>query len=508
MDEALQYVYKVQKEIALLSGVSELLFWDEKTHMPLEAVPGRYEQLRLIEGIIHERLTSSRMQGALKMLGEVPLSSKDQLMVRVLRKRVVRRSRIPNRFVQELAQERIIAESRWKLARHKNDFEIFRPQLSKIISLKQRQAEYIRPRGSRENRYDTLLDDFEEGMTSERLSEVFAYIRKELTSLLQKIQATSAYKSQRRLRLYLGKEKQKRMMARLLLRMGLPKSRVAVDVSLHPFSTLISMYDVRITSRYTNSIDNFFDIMHEAGHALYDLGLPKKYYNTVLYDAASYGIHESQSTFWENQVARSRDFWRGYFGTYRRYLGVQGVHGMHGLQGGRMEGEDFYRLVNQVRASAVRLTADEVTYCLHIIVRFEIEKDLINSAFSPKYARDVWNARMRDVLGIQPSNDNEGILQDIHWADGDFGYFPTYALGLIYACQIFRQLSREIPGTPELVRKQRFMPIAAWLRKKIHAQGKTMHPEELIREVCGTGLDPSAYVHYLNEKYSRIYGFS
>jgi carboxypeptidase Taq len=277
--------------------------------------------------------------------------------------------------------------------------------------------------------------------------------------------------------------------------MGITKETSSIDTSPHPFTARMGINDVRITNRYIDSIESFFVAVHEAGHALYELGLPKKYANTVIYNAASIGLHESQSKFWEYMIGRNELFWKGYFNRYKKFLGKN------------MNWQNFYKNINQVKSSLVRVDADEVTYCLHIILRFEIERDLINGVIGTRNVKDIWNKKMKDMFGLTIKNDNDGIMQDMHWSMGAFGYFPTYAIGTIYSSQLYKQLIKDIPKAKSMIRRQDFKQIVKLLRNNIHHKGKTMKAEQIIKRTCGEGLNPEALIDYLNSKYSKIYGF-
>lgn len=492
MEDDLNTAYKEQKEISLLSSIEELLYWDRMTHMPPEAVPGRSEQIKLIDSLIHERMTSKTLLESVKRLKKRDLKPKDLIVIRELDKEINKRIKVPRKHMQELRDATISAEKRWREAKKKNDFNVLKPELKKVIELKITQARYL---DARKDPYDVLLDLYEEGMTTRKLDKIFTYLKKELFILLEKIKSSERYKLQKKINFYASKTVQKEIIGRMMKKLGIREERVALDTSLHPFSILISSNDVRITTRYQNPMESFFAGLHEAGHALYDLGLPDKFYRTAVYNASSFGMHESQAIFWENMIGKDEHFWKGFYKYYKKKMCLKATW------------QQFYQYVNQCRPSLIRINADEVTYCFHIIIRYEIEKELIRGTLKIKDAKKIWDEKYNDHLGIKPKDDNEGILQDIHWADGDFGYFPTYAIGMIYAAQLFEKLSKTKKNLHALIESQDLSQISGWLKEKVHKKGKTMPSEDIIRQVCGEGLNPETFIRYLNEKYSKIYGF-
>lgn len=493
MDESLDVVYRIQREVSILNEVLALLGWDESTHMPEKGVLGRSEQVRLINGLIYDRLTSAELSSAVEALKAGSLSHKNSMIVRELEKQVKRTSSVPKSFMQLLSRHALLSQAVWRKAKKSRDYGMFYPYLKKMVDLKRREALFLNP-GSEP--YDALLNNYEEGLTSERLSRFFSIIQAELEELIQEIRKSPAYRSQRKASIAVNGRAHKKLISDFMTKMGFSKKKMSLSTSMHPFSSLISKYDVRITTRYAPRVETFFDAVHEAGHALYDSNLPGEYYGTVVYQPASLGVHESQSTFWENMVCKSRAFWEGYYPEYSKVM----------LKPPSME--EFFFQVNMVRFSPVRINADEVTYTLHVILRYEIERRLINGSISVKDARDEWNKRSRELLGIRVVNDSKGILQDVHWASGDFGYFPAYSIGLAYAAQIHERMSKKIPDFRGGIREQRFDEVIGWLKKNIHEKGKTVTAENLIKKSCGRGLDPKTYTSYLREKYSMLYNLS
>jgi len=492
MKKELKYIYQVQKEISILSGISALLGWDQETHMPKKGSENRAEQEVMIQNLIYSKITSEKLWKAINYLKKQKLSEKDKIVLRELEKDVSRARKIPREFVEKFSKEIVKANSLWQKARKENDFEIFKPSLKNLVKLSQKKAHYLNPKVEP---YDALLDIFEEGMTSEKLTKLFSTLKEELVNLLEKIKKSKKYKNQSKANFKMSKEKQEKISKDIVQKMGISFDEVCYDVSPHPFTTTIGKNDVRITSRYENAFESFFSTVHEAGHALYELGLPKEFENTFVKDAPSLGIHESQSRFWENMIAKSKSFWKGYFRFYKKNLKE------------KINLQDFYEKINRVKPSYIRVNADEVTYCLHVILRFEIERDLINGKIKVEDVRDIWNKKFEEMFGIKVPDDNSGALQDIHWAHGSFGYFPTYAIGTIYSSQILKKLKEVFPNFDELVRNQKFNGILKWLRENIHSKGRTMLADEIIRNACESGLNPKVFIKYLTDKYSKIYKF-
>ncbi len=281
--------------------------------------------------------------------------------------------------------------------------------------------------------------------------------------------------------------------------MLLPKNKTRIDVSTHPFTTSMSNNDVRITTNFSRKqpLFAFLSTVHETGHALYELGMPKGIYkDTVISDSPSLGLHESQSRFWENMIAKNIHFWKYFYPIFKRTFPKQFKH---------INFDAWYFYINQVRPSLIRIEADELTYCLHIILRFELELDLIDEKITVEELPEIWNDKMNELLGITPKNDKDGVLQDMHWSGGEIGYFPTYAIGTIYASQIFNQLIKDHPETIENIERSNFKHILVWLRKNIHNYGRSLNADDIIKKACGTGLNSKVFVEYLKNKYFTLY---
>lgn len=500
MKKELEIIYKIQRDVSVLFSVLTLLDWDQKTYMPREGNEDRAEEMACISKLIHEKFLSEKLYKAVRKLHSSKifkaLKEKDKVVVKRLYKEVADARKLPIRFVEELSRVTSRAVMAWQEAKEKNDFKIFAPWLEKIIKLKRKQCKYINLSG---HAYNSLLDEFEEGMTVEKLKPVFQKLKAELIELLNEIKKTRKYRLQKSVlknRVF-PVSKQRKISKDIIKRVQLPATRTRLDVSSHPFTLGLSLEDVRITTRYDkkNLFSFFHCTVHEAGHALHSLGLPPEFEYTIIAMPTELGLRESQSRFWENMIIRNILFWRFYFPVFKKVFKEELRH---------VTLKDFYEEFNRVKPSMKRVEADEVTYCLHVILRFELELDLIEGKLKVKDLPKAWNKKMKEFLGIVPKNNMEGVLQDMHWGLGAFGYFPTYALGTIYAAQLFNRLLKEKP-VKKWIEKGDFKPILNWLRKHVHKYGSSLTSEEVIKKACKKGLDAEEYVKYLKSKYLNIY---
>lgn len=498
MKDSLEFIYKEQKELSHFGGIAALLGWDQMTYMPQKGSEGRADQLSLISRLVHERVTSETLYQHLKRLHDAQssLSEKDRLVVKKLFQDVEKARKIPSAFVEKMVKTTSIAYTVWQEAREKNNFSLFRPHLEEIITLQKEYCEYVNLPG---HPYNSLLDDYEEGMTVDVLRKEFTILRKQLVEVLQKITASTLYQKQSLTEMTFDESQQKQLCTILLARLNFPLDRARLDVSTHPFTTSMGDDDVRFTTNYEREgfLSSFFSTMHEAGHALYELGVLKgEYKDTVISDAPSLGMHESQSRFWENMIARSKPFWT-YFTPVFQKIAPDVCKDM--------TIERWYRAVNQVRPSLIRVEADELTYCLHVILRFELELDLLDGKITVAELPGYWNQKITDFLGVTPKNDKEGVLQDMHWSGGEFGYFPTYAIGTIYASQLFKQFSKQYPTVQDTISQGDFSVISQWLSTHVYQYGSLLTADEIIKKTCGEGLNSKAFITYLKEKYYPLY---
>jgi carboxypeptidase Taq len=498
MKESLEFIYKEQKELSHFGGIAALLGWDQMTYMPQRGSEERAEQLSLISRLAHERVTSTELYNHLKKLYETVdlLSEKDRVVVTKLYHDVEKARKLPSAFIEKMSKTTSIAFTTWQEAREKNKFSLFKPHLEKIVELEKQYCDYIKLPG---HPYNSLLDDYEEGMTVDILRKEFTTLRQKLTELLTKITYSTIYQKQQPMKINFDIKQQQELCTIFLTQVNLPFDRARLDVSTHPFTTTMGDDDVRITTNYEHEglLSSFFSTVHEAGHALYELGLLKgEYKDTIISDAPSLGIHESQSRFWENMIARGKPFWTYFSPIFKKITSNTCKD---------IDKETWYRTVNQVRPSLIRVEADELTYCLHVILRFELELDLLEDKITIAELPSVWNEKMTDFLGVTPKNDKEGVLQDMHWSGGDFGYFPTYAIGTIYASQLFNQISKEHTTLHEEISQGNFNAILNWLSEHVYQYGRLIPADEIIKKTCSEGLNSKVFIAYLKEKYYQLY---
>lgn len=494
MKKDLDLVYKYQKEMTLLEQANALLNWDEETYMPQKGIQARGEQAAYLSALVHEKAVSEEFFSALKRLKSAGLKKREKLMVDKLHKDILKSRKLPREFVEEFSRATTLASHAWREARKKNSFEVFRPHLQKIVDLSRERSRLIKLPG---HPYNSLLDDYEEGMTTERLKPIFEKLKLELIELLKKIESSEIYKKQKRKFLHVNfpEDKQMMLVRDVADRMGIDNQKARIDLSEHPFTTKVGTGDVRFTTNFRKDpLFSFGSTVHEAGHALYELGMPEKDIYNILGNAPSLGLHESQSRFWENMIGKSLSFWRFYFPKFNKTFKLN------------TNFKDWYREVNYVFPGKIRIESDEVHYCLHVILRFEIELGLLDGSIKVRNLPKIWDAKMKEMFGVTPKNYVEGVLQDVHWSFGNIGYFPTYAIGTMYSAQIYEALKKRYPGIEKDIGKGKFLKIKNFLNKNIHSKGNKYLADEVIKQVCGEGLNPDVYVRYLNQKYGKIYG--
>jgi len=488
-------IEKYQKEILLLSRISALLNWDNQTYMPKMGGDERAEQTSYISGLIHDKMTDDKFWNLVKRLHDNlnSLNQREKRMTEILYKQISKSKKLPKSFIEEFSKEKSLSFNAWQKAREENNFKIFMPHFKRIVELKKKEIEY---RGYEKHKYNTFLDDYEEGMTVEKLDPIFEKLKYSLIELLEKIKDTNAYKNYKKTEFKFEKEKQIIFANEIADKLGLKKDFARLDLSEHPFSTSIGQNDARITTNIRN--DPFFSIgstIHETGHALYELGMPKNERYTFLGEAPSLGLHESQSRFWENMIGLSMPFWNYFFPILRKNFDFKN------------DINTWYSEINKIEPGVVRIESDEIHYCLHVIMRYEFEKGLMEGSINPQDIPELWKRKIKEYFRLEVKNDKEGFMQDVHWSEGYFGYFPTYALGTIYASQIYKKISEEIPNLEEKISEGDFEIIREWLKNKIHEYGSTKKTEDIIKECCGKSLDEKDFINYLEKKYREIYKF-
>jgi carboxypeptidase Taq len=498
-----QQVYKrlcdYLTETALLTSLEELVGWDERTNLPPAAGPYRAEQLTYLAKLVHQRRTHPCVAEWLEQLADSPLGadphSECGATVRMARREYDKLVKMPSELVERLARTSVLGQQAWVRARENNDFGSFAPLLGEMVQLKQQQADAV---GTTDCRYDALLDDYEPGETTENVARILAALREQLVPLIGRIAD-----SERRPRTDLWErsyaiDQQEALGRQAAFDIGFDFQRGRLDVTDHPFCATMGPHDCRITTRYDENFfpGAFFGILHEAGHGIYEQGLPSEQFGLPTGTYSSLGIHESQSRLWENLVGRSHAFWRYYFPKAQASF-------TGSLADVKLE--EFHFAINQVRPSVIRVEADEATYNLHIIVRFELEQALIDNQLAVSDLPDAWNEKYREYLGVVPENPADGVLQDIHWSAGLFGYFPTYALGNLYAAQFFAQAEEDVGPLESSFAAGDFRPLLAWLREHVHVHGQRYTAGELAEKTTQRPLQHAPLIDHLNTKLAPLY---
>ncbi len=495
-EEVCQYV----RQSSLLASVGSLLEWDERTKMPAAQAEYRAEQATLISGMVHQRWTDDKFVAQVSEVAAGPLASNgdDETAVTIRRlKRVIdKKIKLPRSLVEELARTASLGQSAWELARRENDYARFKPFFSRTYELKRQQAEAL---GYKHSPYDALLDDYEPEELTGNVARVLADLREQLVPLVAAIRSSGREPDTTLLAREYPVDVQEAFGTEAAAAIGFDFLRGRLDVTAHPFCATLGPHDCRITTRYDNRFFNaaFFGILHEAGHGIYEQGLPPDRFGMPLGEAISLGIHESQSRLWENLVGRSRAFWQHFFPTAQKRFPVAL---------GNASLDSFYFAINDVRPSLIRVEADEATYNLHILIRFEMEQALLSGDLTADDAPGAWNEKYRQYLGIAPATNADGIMQDVHWSAGLVGYFPTYTLGNLYASQLFETADVELGGLHAMFACGEFQPLRDWLREKIHRHGQRYSASELVKRVTGSQLSSEPLLRHLRGKYGEVYG--
>lgn len=480
-----------------ITRATSVLEWDQETYLPKEGAPARGTHIATLAGIAHERISSKKFRKALRSAEKHPgLSSKEKAMVREARREHRRASKIPAALVQEVARAESLGLERWKEAYRTSRWREFAKQLAVLTRLKRRVADAV---GYSSVPYDALLDVYEPGATVAQLDPLLGELKEQTVPIVQKIARSKRRPKSSILTKKYPQAAQLAFGEKVVEAMGFDFQRGRIDLSTHPFCSGFDPSDVRLTTRvHERDLRGcLFGLIHEAGHGLYEQGIDTKLVRTPLGHPVSLGIHESQSRLWENCIGRSLPFWRHFLPKLKRAFPEQ-------LKGVKLA--DFHFAVNDVTPSFIRVEADEITYNLHVILRYEIEKGLMDGTIRAQDLPAVWNAKMKELLGVVPTRDSDGVLQDIHWAMGLFGYFPTYSLGTLYAAQLYRRARKDIPKLDEKIAKGTMTPLRDWLQKRIHRPGRTYSAAELIRRATGKPPSPEAFLEYVNAKYGELYG--
>lgn len=484
------------KTMEITKQAIDLIYWDKLVCMPKKAVEGRAEVIGLLSEQLFNQQTSKEMREFLELFKENSdgLSQVDKAMIKRLDKEYNETKKIPVERYKEFVILTSKSEAAWEEAKDKNDFNIFKPYLSKVVNF---QKEFVGYWGYKDHKYNTLLDKYEEGITVEVLDKVFGDLRDALVELLNRIKNSKITINSDLLSSSFDKEKQKELSLYTLKLIGFDMEAGRLDESTHPFTTNFTNKDVRLTTHYYEQdlLSALFSTIHEGGHGIYEQNISDDLQNTWLSTGASMGIHESQSRFYENIIGRSEEFLRYLYPKFKELF----------KNFDKIDFNEFYKVVNKVEPSLIRTEADELTYSLHVIIRYEIEKALFNDEITVEELPEVWKKKYKEYLGVEPDTDSLGVLQDMHWSDGSFGYFPSYALGNLYGAQIFNTMKKDIPDVHELIAKGDIISITKWLKDNVHKYGSLYSPKELILKVTGEELNSQYFIDYLEEKYSKLY---
>jgi len=494
------------KDLAVLSTVQAIIHWDMETYMPPNAVEQRSQQLALLSRIQHKLATDPEIEKLVNTVQTSPdyqaLGQVEKRNIYLIKKSYREQTALPEKLVSDLAMQEAITVNTWKKAKAQKDFGLFKADLEKLLGLSKQAAEILMKVKETKTPYEALIDNFEPKMSAQTITSTFNKLLEGLKPLIAKIENCQNKPSANILNQQLPVETQRVITQLITQTLGYdtatPLACGRVDETEHPFTT--GCYnDVRITTHYYphNYASSIFSVLHETGHAIYERNLKPEWQYQPVGTTCSFGIHESQSRFYENIIGRSAEFWTSFLPQVK--LAAPTLS--------NLELDTFIRAINRVERSKIRIEADEVTYSLHIIIRFEIERDLFADKITINELPEVWNQKYAEYLGVKIKNDSEGVMQDTHWASGLYGYFPSYALGNIYSGQIVAAITRANPDWRQELAKGNLKPVNDWLKENIHSKGDLYDPEELIRLATGCSLNSEQYLHYLNEKYSNLYGF-
>ncbi len=498
MSDAYTKLMERVRDLGRFRSIEFLLEWDQETYMPANGMTTRAEAAALVSGLAHERLVADETRDLLAKAEDT--ADRGDFVIdtnlRETRRTFDRAAKLPTDLVKEIAHTSALAKTAWAKARAQSDFPEFAPLLEKLIQLKKRVAEHI---GYDTEPLDVLIDESDPGEKAAEIETLFARLREAIVPLLRKVMESPHQPDGSILTRRFPLDQQKQLSRQVAEALHFDFESGRSDVSVHPFTTTIGdSGDVRITTRYSenNIAEALFGTIHEVGHGLYEQGLPREHRLTPSAEYISLGMHESQSRLWENQIGHSRPFWDYYWDPVRR-LFPEALSDV--------SQDEFYAAINRVTPSLNRVSADELTYNLHIILRFEIERALFTDKLSVNDLPDVWNEKMKQLLGVTPPNDREGCLQDIHWSMGIFGYFQSYALGNLYAAQLLEQVRKDLPDLDARIAANDHRPLLDWLRKHIHRHGRRYRANELIERITGKPVTIEPFMEYVTAKFSQIY---
>lgn len=495
------------REILTLGSATSIIYWDMETKMPPKGVNLRSQQLGILSQVIHRLSTKPEIGTLLLKIEKHPgADDMNELQKRnlyLIQKHYDEQTKLPEKLVADTAKQEAIATDVWKKAKAAKNFAQFKPELEKMLDLKRQAADILMKVKGTKTPYDALIDIYEPKMSADSISTVFKGLREGLVSLLQKCVTSGNQPDPKALKRKIPISAQRKIsneIAKFIkYDVESPQAGGRIDETEHPFTT--GYYDdVRITTHYyeNDMASSLFSVLHEGGHAIYDQNLKREWMFQPIGSSPSLGFHESQSRFVENIIGRSREFWTYFYPKLNEL--TNNAFADFAL-------DDFVRAINHVRPSKIRVEADEITYCLHIIIRFEIEQDLIPEKISVEDLPEVWNQKYKKYLGVDIENDQEGVLQDIHWAGGGFGYFPTYALGNIISGQLLRIMEKSIPNWKDQISKGSFGNVKDWLVRNVHEHGDLYDPAVLVKKITGEEMNFNPYLEYLENKFSWVYGY-
>ena len=498
MEKEFAQFKKIITEVTDLAHAEAVLGWDQQVYMPRGGAEDRGNISETLASLVHQKFTSAEVGELLEKLKPYAQTldpdADDACLIKLVAREYEKNTKVPIEWVAEFARETTVAQMAWENAREKDDFEIFRPRLEKLVEMRREYVTFFKPY---DHVYDVLLDHFEAGMKTVDVKNIFDALRPQQVALLKEIAAKPAI-DDAFMHVPYEEQGQWDFGVDVITRFGFDWNHGRQDKSVHPFTTSFGVGDVRITTRFDpeRAASALFSTMHEAGHAMYEQGISRTLSRTPLADGASMAIHESQSRMWENLVGRSNAFWKFFYPKLQQKFPQQ-------LKDVSLQ--QYYRGINKVEPSLIRVEADEATYNLHIMLRLELEIALMEGSIQVVDLPALWNQKMADYLGVVPTNNREGVLQDVHWSGGMFGYFPTYALGNLVSAQLWEKINESIPNLEDQISQGKFDELLEWLRTNIHQHGAKFEPQVLLKKVTGSGITPEPYMRYLRDKYSEIY---
>jgi carboxypeptidase Taq len=495
MDNYTKYT-ELLSEISDIAHATALLHWDLETYMPQKGHARRAQQIGTLSKLAHQKITNPELKKLVDdMMANLPTYAKQASNIKHTARDLKRKTLFDDKFVEEMSRATSEAFFHWQKAKKENDFALYAPYLQKVIELKRKEAEIV---GFKDHPYDALCDEYEPDCTVKEIDGIFDGVKRDLKPLLDAIrskpQVNDSFMDQ-----YFNHDKQWDFGIEILKDMGYDFDGGRQDISSHPFTINFAATDVRVTTRVSEETFNemLWSCIHEGGHALYEQGLPDSEYGLPTGEAVSLGIHESQSRLWENNVGRSLPFWEWKFARLKEIFPTQfeGVSAM-----------DFFKAMNKVQPSLIRVNADELTYHFHILIRYELEKAILEEKLNAVYLPAAWNSKYKEYLGVDVPNDSQGVLQDIHWSHGSIGYFPTYSIGSFYAAQFHAAAEKEIGSLNSSDAESYLKNLLNWLRENIHQYGKQYSSKELCERISGEALNSKYFMDYAQKKYGLIYG--